>query len=147
MSPSPLIRVSPESGLRRQRHDDAQDDIRALADPERHDRLNVEQRAGGVPLAQAEVPVALERNADQACHRVLRLFRQFVGAFCATARVGNTVSNRTALARIVFVGCGITRLSLSGTPNWLCQYPTSPFPASRPGSGTVWSVQRNDPPR
>ena len=46
---------------------------------ERHDRLDVEQRAGGVAVAEAEVPVALQRHADQAGHRILRLLGQFVG--------------------------------------------------------------------
>ena len=73
MSPSPLCATPSGARLRRQRHDDAQDDVRARADPERHDRLDVEQRAGGVAVADAEVPVALKRHADQARDRVLRL--------------------------------------------------------------------------
>jgi hypothetical protein len=62
----------------RQRHDHAKDDVCTLADPERHDWLNVEQRADRVPVAQAEVPVALKGQADQARNGVLRLLRQFI---------------------------------------------------------------------
>ncbi|MCK7522767.1 MAG: hypothetical protein MZV64_36330 [Ignavibacteriales bacterium] len=50
-----------------------------VGDPERHDRLEVEERAGGLAVADAHVPVCLEWHADEARHRVLRLLRQLSG--------------------------------------------------------------------
>ena len=79
-SPSPLMRVPSGAGC----------DVSGMMTRritfvlgltrEGHHRLNVEQRGGGVAVAEAEVPVALQRHADQAGHRVLRLLRQFIGA-------------------------------------------------------------------
>ena len=60
------------SGASRAHRESRPATVRALADREGHHRLNVEERGGRVAIAEAEIPIPLQRDADEAGHRVLR---------------------------------------------------------------------------
>ena len=60
-------------------HDGTRDEVPFLTARDRDDGLDVERVTHGVRAANPEIPIALERHADEVGDGVLKLFGQFRG--------------------------------------------------------------------
>jgi hypothetical protein len=86
VSPTPETR-SPEASGWLMRDDEAKDEVPFLRERQRNDRLDVEGVLRAVVGPDAEVEVALERDADEAPDRVLKLLGERGGVLLRARRL------------------------------------------------------------